>query len=72
MEKLAKKNHISFSQAEEIAEAPFRFFLKISAEADRENLIFDSVRILKWGVFGVKKGRLEHFKKIMENDKKPS
>lgn len=62
--KLAKKHGITLSQMREIAEAPFRLLLKVTAESDRENLIFDSLRIINWGLFSVKKGRLEHFKKI--------
>lgn len=69
--RIAKKYNISVNQMREIAEAPFRLLLKITSESDRDNLIFDSLRIINWGVFAVKKGRLEHFKKL-KNDKQKS
>lgn len=71
LEKLSKKYKIKFSQMEEIVESPFKFFIKVAAEGDRENMIFDSVRIIGWGLFSVKEGRKEHFKKI-KNDKQTS
>ena len=69
LEKLSKKYGIRISQAQEIVEAPFRFFVQIASEGDKKTLRFDSVRIIKWGLFSVKEGRKEFFKKL-NNDKK--
>lgn len=64
LEELAKKYGITTSQMEEIAEAPFRFFVEVASEGNRRTMTFHSVRIIKWGLFSVKEGRKEHFKKI--------
>ena len=64
LEELAKKYNITVSQMEEIAEAPFRFFVEVASEGNRRTMVFHSVRIIKWGLFSVKEGRKEHFKKI--------
>jgi hypothetical protein len=64
LEELARKYNIKVSQMEEIAEAPFRFFVQIASEGDREQMNFDSVRIMGFGLFSVKEGRKQHFKKI--------
>lgn len=70
LEYLARKYGIELSQAEEIAEAPFRFLFKVMAAGDKENLKFDSVRIIKWGLFSVKEGRKEFFKKLKNVNKR--
>ncbi len=67
LENLAKKYGLRLSQVEEIAESPFKFFAQIASEGDKENLIFDSVRIIKWGLFSVKEGRKEFFKKLKDD-----
>jgi len=70
LEYLAKKYGLKVSQVEEIVEAPFRFFVQIAGEGDKEKLRFDSVRIIKWGLFSVKEGRKEFFKKLRDDRKK--
>jgi len=70
LEQLAKKYGLRLSQVEEIVEAPFKFFVQIAKEGNKEKLEFDSVRIIKWGLFSVKKGRKEFFKKIRDDREK--
>ena len=70
LENLAKKYGLRLSQVEEIAEAPFRFFAQIASEGDKDKLEFDSVRIIKWGLFSVKEGRKEYLKKINDDKKR--
>ena len=53
---------------QEIAEAPFKFFVQIASEGDKKTTTFDSVRIIKWGLFSVKEGRKQFFKRL-NNDK---
>lgn len=69
LERIAKKYNITLIQMEKITEAPFRFFVEVASEGNRQTMEFDSVRILKWGIFSVKEGRKKHFEKI-NNDKK--
>jgi len=69
LENLARKYELRLSQVEEIVESPFKFFVKIAGEGDKENLKFGSVRIIKWGLFSVKEGRKEYFKKIADDRK---
>lgn len=64
LERLAKKHGVKLSQVEEIVESPFKFFVEIAREGDRETMKFDSLRIIKWGLFSVKEGRKEHFIKL--------
>lgn len=68
IDKLSKKYKVSSSQVQEVVESPFRFFIKIANEGDKENFIFHSLRIMNWGLFSVKKGRIEFFKKLANND----
>lgn len=65
LKKIAEKEGITFEQMKEIAEAPFRFTAKKIAEGDKKTLTFFNVRIMKFGIFAVKQGRREFFKKIM-------
>lgn len=69
LENLAKKHGLRLSQVEEIVEAPFRFFVQVASEGNKEKLNFGSVRIIKWGLFSVKEGRKEYFKRL-KNDQK--
>lgn len=64
LEDIAKELNITVAQAQEIAEAPFQFVAKVFKEGDRTAMNFNSVRIMYFGRFMVKKGRVEHFKKI--------
>ena len=70
LEEIARKYSIKVSQMEEIAEAPFRFLVQIASEGNRKTMEFDSVRIIKWGLFSVKEGRKKHFKKINDDKDK--
>lgn len=54
---------------EAIAEAPFRFFVKVATEGDRKTMEFHSVRVIKWGLFSVKEGRKKYFKQRNDADK---
>ena len=69
LEKLAKKYNIKVSQMEQIAEAPFKFFVQIASEGDRETIDFHGVRVIKWGLFSVKEGRKQHFLRINDTKK---
>lgn len=70
LETISKKYGIKYSQMQEIAECPFRFFTQIAGEGDKETLNFDSVRIINWGLFSVKEGRKKFLKECNEKKKK--
>jgi hypothetical protein len=55
----------------EIAESMFRFTAEVMTDANRKLLIFDEVRLMKWGVFRVKEGRRKHFERL-NNEKSNS
>lgn len=72
LEELAKKYNLRVSQVEEIVETPFRFFVHLAGKGDKDTLTFHSLRIYKWGLFSVKKGRKEHLKKLNDDRKEIS
>jgi len=69
IEELAKKYGIKISQMEEIAEAPFKFFVQVASEGNRKTMKFDSVRIMGFGLFLVKEGRKKFLKKLNDDKK---
>ena len=67
IEEIAKNHGIKPSQMEEIAEAPFRFFVQIASEGNRQTMKFDAVRIMGFGLFLVKEGRKKFLKKLNDD-----
>lgn len=62
----AAEHGITIKQMTEIAEAPFRFTAEVFRQGNRETMDFSSVRIMYFGRFAVKPGRLKHFKEKNE------
>ena len=54
---IAQKEGLTIKQVDEIVFSFFRFTSKAMGEGDRQNLEFDQIRLLKFGVFKVKPGR---------------
>ena len=62
--KIAQDEDLTIKQVEEIVYSFFRFTSKSMGEGDRKNLVFDQIRLFKFGVFRVKPGRLNREKRI--------
>ena len=62
--RIAEKENLTIKQVEEIVFSFFRFTSKCMSEGDRKNLIFDHIRLFKFGVFKVKPGRVNREKRI--------
>jgi len=66
---LAEKYKLNFDQAFKIAESQFLFVADRMKAGDKETLTFFNVRLKKWGMFGVKPGRKNFFKRLYEKRK---
>lgn len=64
---IAEKENLSIKQVDEITASFFRFTAQQMSKGDRKNLIFDTIRLFKFGVFRVKEGRKRYLKP--ENEK---
>lgn len=68
IDETAKEHGLRSPQVQEVAESMFRFASQIMSEGNRNIMDFGEVRLMGWGVFKVKPGRLAFFKKL--NDAK--
>ena len=59
---IAEAENLTIKQVEDVAFSFFRFASKKMADGDRENLIFNEIRLFKFGVFKVKESRKKYIK----------
>ena len=54
---------INFNHAKDITDSVFEFIAETMKKGDRKNYKYENVRVLNFGIFGVKEGRKEYYKK---------
>lgn len=53
----------NFKDIREVADSIFGFVASTIKSGDRENYEYKNIRIQNFGIFGVKKGRIDYYKK---------
>lgn len=64
--KIATDESLDIKQVDQIVNSFFRFTAKSMADGDRENLIFNHIRLFKFGVFRVKEAKRQEFKENLK------
>jgi len=67
---IAEKEDLSVKQVNEITGSFFSFTAQQMSKGDRKSLIFDTIRLFKFGVFRVKEGRKRYLKPEDEKSNK--
>ena len=60
---LAENEDCNYETARQITDTVFEFVTQTMKGGDRDNYLYENVRILNFGIFGVKQGRIDYFKK---------
>lgn len=66
IDEVARKHGLRSSQVQEVAESMFRFTSQIMTEGNRNIMDFGEVRLMGWGVFKVKEGRIKFFERLRD------
>jgi hypothetical protein len=66
---ISKEENVTIDQTKEVVESFFRFTVEVMREGDRRTSRFSTVRLWKWGVFKVRKGRRKHFARLNEKNR---
>ena len=72
IDEVAKNNNLRTDEATEIVESFFRFTAEAMADGNKNTMEFDQIRLMKWGVFKVKEGRKNFFKRLKEKQDEES
>jgi nucleoid DNA-binding protein len=60
---IAENENCNYEDAREITDTIFDFVAKTMKAGDRENYQYENVRVFNFGIFGVKQGRVNYYKK---------
>jgi nucleoid DNA-binding protein len=61
--KIAEDEDLTVKQVEEIVYSFFRFTSKKMKEGDKYTRTYESIRLFKFGIFSVKRGRINELKR---------
>ena len=69
IEEVAKQLELSPSEVEKLVRAEFQLIKRVMKEGSRNQPeTFKNVRLIKFGLFGVKPGRIEKLRKYIKQD----
>lgn len=65
---IAEQEGLTVDEVQLIACSPFHLVNRVMRRADKKKLQFENIRVINFGIFGVKQGRKEHFRRKYERN----